>query len=261
MIKNIIKVFFLRLKNQNFSSGNKYRITLKDVFIKLFYSKNDIEIKSVLCGFPRSGTHWIRNVISETTDLYCGSMDDFNFYESSNKIIFPTFKIHARSKLIAKIKMFFYLPPHKFANKFIYIYRDPRDAIISLYNMYNVLKNVNLSQKNFLELYDPIGQYKWEINSWVFNKSKDILVIRFEDLKLNPKNVFHKICNYIDIENKNEYKGIDEFVGQVESNYKKGEIFGWKNKYNEYKFLIDSINDELNNEISHLNYPMLHEES
>ena len=199
----MLKVFLLRLKGDNLGKGKlKYKLTFRDVFIKLFTSRSDFNVLCVMCGFPRSGTHWIRNVVEKSSGLYCPNLEDIDYSKVSVNKKMPVMKIHARSKLVLKIKMFFRLPPHSFQKKYIYVYRDPRDAIISLYNMYNIIKNKNLSQKEFLQIYDPIGQFKWEINSWVLGKkSKNILIIRFEDLKLNSTSTFKQILTFLNIKN------------------------------------------------------------
>lgn len=256
MIKNFIKVLFLRLKGDHLGKGKaKYKITLRDVFFKIFKIKSQFKIECVMCGYPRSGTHWISNVVQKSSDLYSPDYAEIDYKMALDKHI-PLIKIHARSKSVLKLKMFLLLPPHIFKKKYIYTYRDPRDAIISLYNMYNILKNKNLSQKEFLNIYDPIGQYKWEIKSWVLNnKSANVLTVRFEDLKNDTTNIFNKIFSFININENVNYESLNEFVGVVEkNNRKKGAIYGWKENYDEYIDLIEEINKDLSEEIVKLGY-------
>lgn len=253
---NIIKTFLLRIRKQNLAFGkDTYNLNFKDLFVKLFSTKSMFHIDVVLCGFPRCGTHWIRNVVANSIDRYCPTLEDIDYARVRKQKYIPLIKIHARSKFVAKIKMFFLLPPHKAKNKFIYVYRDPRDAIISLYNMYNILKKDNLSQQQFLELYDPIGQYSWEVNSWVLKENKNTLVVRFEDLKQNTNKTFVQILKFIDSSANLNQNAFKELVGQVEnSNRKKGSLYGWKNSYSNYKTLIDQVNLKLSNEIKLLGY-------
>jgi hypothetical protein len=255
IFKNSIKTLFLRINKKNLGYGkSKYTLSLRDFVIKLTQSKYEFEIDVVLCGFPRSGTHWIRNVISKSLKKYCPTLEDIDYSLAIKQYHLPLLKIHARSMLVAKLKMFFLMPPTK-SKKYIYVYRDPRDAIISLYNMYNILKKENLTQDKFLKLYDPIGQYFWEINSWVLNKNKNTLLVKFEDLKFNPKKTFSEILNYIDSNANLNQNSFNELVGQVENNSRvKGVLFGWKDSYSSYKTLIDEINLKLSNEIKLLGY-------
>jgi hypothetical protein len=254
---NLLKVILLKIKGNNLGKGKlKYRLTIKDALVKLFTSRSKFNVSCVLSGFPRSGTHWIRNVIEKSSGLYCPDLADIDYDKVYFSKSLPIIKIHARSNFILKIYMFFKLPPHSFENMYIYTYRDPRDAIISLYNMYNILKNKNLSQKEFLEIYDPIGQFKWEINSWVLcKKRKNILIVRFEDLKLEPAVTFKEIFTFLNIKSVVSNETLNEYVGVVENNdRKKGVISGWKNTYEDYKFLIDEINKKLKQEIIKLKY-------
>lgn len=258
-IGNFVKTLRLNIKGDSLGRGKlKYKLTYNDFIAKLFHKNKKFNISCIMCGFPRSGSHWIRSVIESSSGLYCPSLHEIDYSMIKQKQIIPLFKIHARSKFVVKLKMFFLLPPHDFKNKYIYVYRDPRDAIISLFNMYNILMNKNLSQEQFLKNYDPIGQYKWELNAWVINKTnKNTLVVRFEDLKLNSKENFNEIFKFLNLNIELNDKSLDEFVGVVESNNRpKGQIYGWKKSYKDYKTLIDQINKELKKEINLLTYPI-----
>jgi hypothetical protein len=182
IIKNVVKPLILKIQGKNLGKGN-YTLTIRDLFLKVLSCKSNFSISCVIYGFPRTGTHWVRNVVDKSSEEYCPSLAEIKFDTIIKNQIFPIFKIHARSKFIAKMKMFFLIPLHKFCDKFIYVYRDPRDAIISLYNMYNNRHGGNCKQEHFLKSYDPINQSKWELNSWVLNKktrnNENILIVRF----------------------------------------------------------------------------------
>jgi len=94
----------------------------------------------------------------------------------------------------------------------IYIVRDPRNVITSLkYHFsienYDIAKkmlfsndqaigtklNDNSSERNFLTL---IGSWGAHYNSWK-NTKKNFLLIRYEDLLVNPKNEIEKILLYL----------------------------------------------------------------
>jgi hypothetical protein len=94
----------------------------------------------------------------------------------------------------------------------IYIVRDPRNVITSLkYHFsienYDIAKkmlfsndqaigtklNNNSSERNFLTL---IGSWGAHYNSWK-NTKKNFLLIRYEDLLVNPKNEIEKILLYL----------------------------------------------------------------
>ena len=165
-------------------------------------------------------------------------------------------KTHARNKFIARAKTLWLLPAHNFKGKYIYTYRDPRDAIISLYEMYKKRKNVSaLSFNEFLDFYDPIGQYRWEIESWVLTKHSNVLLVRFEDLKQDPEAGFQKIFDFLNL----TCPISEEFMRKVVNVHDvksrpRATIQGWKNAPEEYKTLIDTISKQLKKEISLLSY-------
>lgn len=213
-----------------------------------------IEIKCILCGFPRTGTHWVRNVVEKSTNRKTHNLYS-QLPESADKTVY-LLKVHARNRLVAKMKMHLKLPPFEFENRYICTYRDPRDAIISLYEMYKHVKGMeNLSIENFVKLYDPLGQYRWEIESWVLPSKSDILLVKFEDLKTNPKLWFKKILDYIDLDAKVLNEQIEERVATADSSARpRGEARGWQNAPPQYEPLIETINNELSDIISRLDY-------
>jgi hypothetical protein len=220
----------------------------------LKWSSPKINIPCIMSGYPRSGTHWIRNVIERSSGAK-------TFEISARKITPATkaiciLKIHARNKWMARAKALWLLPPHNFGGKYIYVYRDPRDAIISLYEMYRKVKDSpDLEPKDFMKLYDPIRQYQWEINAWVLEKHKDVLLVRFEDLKMRPLATFEKIFDYLDIDAPVDCESIGEKVLASDSeNRPRATAYGWKKADPKYQCIIDSVNKELDKEIKLLGY-------
>ena len=222
-------------------------------FIKKY--KSEIYIKCILCGFPRTGTHWIRNVIEKSTgkktyDLY------FNKPTYLDKEVLLC-KIHARNKKIAYLKALWLLPKFNFEGKYIYVYRDPRDSIISMYEMYKKEKKVDyIKPEEYLKVYDPIGQYRWEINSWVINKQKDVYIVKFENLRTNPEDYFKKILNFLNLNYPIANKYIDKLVGTSDKVKRpRGKAYGWRNTKNkDYKVIIDEIQKRLDREIKIIGY-------
>jgi len=96
----------------------------------------------------------------------------------------------------------------------IYIVRDPRNVLSSLINHFSL--NNQLEAKNFLfeegnwlgfkkenkELQVSrfptlISSWKTNYNSWK-RTSKNLLIVKYEDLIVNPKSEFDRIINYIE---------------------------------------------------------------
>ena len=220
----------------------------------LLTSRHKINIGCIMCGFPRTGTHWIKNVISKSTGLKTGDLYGQKPTYSDKTVLL--IKIHARSKRIAYFKAKWLLPPFNFGGKYIYVYRDPRDAIISLYEMYeNKIDQQELSIDDFFRLYDPITQYRWEIKSWVFANHQNLLLIKFEELKRCPEKEFGRIFRFIGLNTTSYAKYINEMVATVDNSERpRGTAYGWKTTLKKYEPIIKKVSTELNREIKLLGY-------
>jgi len=246
---------------RNALSGKSFRsissfVNVKNILLNLVPGKRKLNIHCILCGIPRSGSHWIQNVIEKSAGIK--TFDIYKKIPTSADEEINLIKIHARNKFIANTKARLILPPFKFNNKYIYTYRDPRDVIISLYEMYKVLKKQpNLKENEFLRFYDPIGQYRWEIEKWVIPQHNDVLLVRFEDLKLSPINEFQKIFEYLGLRAQINKETINEIKAATDTKRRpRGALYGWKKTYHQYKELISNINRKLEREIILLNYDL-----
>jgi hypothetical protein len=253
-LANSFKAVKAMISGKSMISGSNFYDSNYPLSKFLSYNKSKIHIRCILCGFPRTGTHWIRNVIENSS-----GEKTFNLYDNKptqNDKNALLVKIHARSKLIAMIKALWLLPPFSFGGKYIYVYRDPRDAIISLYEMYKKEKNnAGLDSKDYLNSQDPIGQYKWEINSWVTKKHNNVLLVKFEDLKISPTSEFQRIFDFLDIKVPVKIKSVNKMVNTEDSSQRpRGTAYGWKNAPKEYSSLISTVSKRLREEIDMLGY-------
>lgn len=218
------------------------------------FHQSKIHIQCIMCGFPRTGTHWIRNVIEKSTNK-----KTFNLYTNkplpSDKDVL-LIKVHARSKFVARVKALWLLPPFDFGGRYIYVYRDPRDSIISMYEMYKKEKEYeDLNADEFLHIIDPIRQYCWEINAWVLQKHKDVLLVKFEDLKNLPSEGFRKIFKFLGLDSPIVDGSIRQMVCSSDSKKRpRGTAYGWKKAPGEYKLIIDTVSNKLEKEIKLLGY-------
>jgi hypothetical protein len=86
--------------------------------------------------------------------------------------------------------------------KTIYIYRDPRDVLLSVQDHGRKIRDAG-ENHTFANLVEFDDAYK-EIKSWInifdaYLKLKDVLILRYEDLLTNPVLTVETICKYIDI--------------------------------------------------------------
>ena len=252
--KNAIKTFKGLLEGETLTPLASFYDARYPLTKFLSFRQPKIYIKCLLCGFPRSGTHWIRNVIEKSTGHKTYNLFNEKPTISDKKILLV--KIHARNKIIANLKARLLLPQYEFGGKYIYVFRDPRDAIISMYEMYKKEKKTEkLTPEDFLKINDSVNQYRWEINAWVFKKHRNVFLVRFEDLKKYPEIYFKKIFEFLDLNYSVVIESISEMVCKSdETERPRGAIHGWKNNENKYKIIIDEVKTKLGKEIELLGY-------
>jgi len=166
---------------------------MKDNYIKIY-------------SHPRSGTHFLEAFLAKNfyrnQDL--SSEGSIYFGHWSNKILLeegePYHKLFG-SHLFPE--------QHKKLFNAIYIYRDGRDVIASLWNSKFYQKDwFGISFSEFLrkeiDWYGGTGQkalpkvnivQHWfnHVDSWVNCNDEDIFILRFEDMKNNPKKAYQDI--------------------------------------------------------------------
>jgi hypothetical protein len=197
------------------------------------------------------------NVIEKSTGENTYNLHKHKPLFSDNNVLLV--KIHARSKFIARSKALWLLPPHIFAGKYIYTYRDPRDAIISLYEFHKHRTGLAfLTPQQFLKDYDPIGQYRREVSAWVLPQHEDVLLVRFETLRQSPQAEFQRIFRYLDLTQAIDTVSVEESVAQAEStNRPRRTAYGWKNAPATYRGLIEMVSSALAKEVRALQYEPL----
>ena len=126
MKKNII--IKNSIKSLNSVISGKAMVSTKNFYDKRypptkFLRKNSekIYLHCIMCGFPRTGTHWIRQVIEKSTGHKTCNMYEGKPTYVDKKVLL--IKIHARSRRIAYVKALLLLPAFKFGGKYIYVYQ------------------------------------------------------------------------------------------------------------------------------------------
>jgi hypothetical protein len=220
----------------------------------LSLKKPTVNIRCILCGFPRSGTAWILNVINHSTAQKTAQIQKRTVTPDDGEICL--IKVHARNRLVARLKTLLILPRHRFGGKYLYVYRDPRDAIISLYEMYKKSRDTpGLTWEEFVRQSDPIGQYKWEIHDWVLKPHENVMLVRYEDLKEDPVTMFGSIFTYLGIDDPVNREVLGHQVGVADAKERpRATAYGWQNAPPEYRHLIGVINNRLAGEIEALGY-------
>ncbi|WP_452227701.1 sulfotransferase domain-containing protein [Lacinutrix sp. MEBiC02404] len=199
---------------------------------------------------PRSGTHFLEAFLAKNfydkEDL--SSNGSIHYGHWSNKILLeegePYHKLFGSHFFPDKTKVF---------NKSIYIYRDGRAVIASLWRteFYNKeWKGMTFSEflRKDLDWYGGPGQkaepnlnivQHWfnHIEAWENNKN-DILFLRFEDMKKNPKKAYLEICKkyYPLLHLKSRmfgFKNFNPINDKVGLKPNAAKINSWENLFNE----------------------------
>ncbi len=222
--------------------------------------KNFIKIYS----HPRSGTHFLESFLAENfyRDENLSSDGPIYYGHWSNKILLETGEPH--HKLFGS---HFFPDKAKINSKSIYIYRDGRDVIASIWNskFYNKeWEGISFSEflRKDLDWYGGLGQkqdvkmnivqhwYK-HVYDWHKVNNENLLILNFEDLKNNPNKLYKKICK--EFFPFKYFKGklvgfgkVDPIKRKVGLAPNKAKINSWETLFNaeDLDFFIKQIPDE-----------------
>ncbi len=220
ILKKLIKKILEKIKTQI-----KRMVGLP---IKKLYKKNDpIVIKTLndkhfpyLISFPRTGSHWLRNIIELyfkkpllLRSFYYGYKKDFLLYHTHD--------------LIDDYNL-----DNVECQRCIYLYRDFPETV------YSYLTYLHLDPFDDKNIEKITLLYAKHLKKWLIDKSiPEKLVIKYEELKKKPEKEFEKICKFfgtsIDVKKLNkilkriDYKTVkkstqDSGVVNLNQEYKSG---------------------------------------
>jgi hypothetical protein len=98
--------------------------------------------------------------------------------------------------------------------KFIYIMRNPIDRIESHYNNALAHRHEELYEPDFNVINNTsminMSKYAMQIDEYYKRFDADnILLLNFEDLKVEPLNLLKKVCQFLDVNPNHEFQGLD----------------------------------------------------
>lgn len=161
-----------------------------------------------LATYPRSGNHWIRNLIEEATHIATGSVyqdkdpihmpEIFSWggYSAKNGCI-GTCRYPKKGDIVAIKTHFPALEASRFDQlnhtKVVRIVRHPLDSFYSYYYYHKEAPSVKYIPYTFVK--EKIKEWKEFQNYW--NREKNVLTIRYEDLLENPQKTLKAVLDYI----------------------------------------------------------------
>lgn len=261
MVKRV--VFQIAESFLNLPIINKYKYLLPKRLFRYYY---DFVTDGYIVSFPKCGRTWLRTLLGKTLQLH---------YNLPDKIILNTTIMALYNNNIPIIKFYHYQSPQikviekldisKLKNKkILFIVRDPRDVIISIYYQF--------TKRDFLYegllhsfIYDSKMQIIKKITSYynhwfaASDEIKDFKFIRYEDLKREPVLTYKSVLSFFDIRYIPEstineairFSSFDNMRRMEIENYFDGAILspGNINDIDSYKTRKGEIGDYLN----HLN--------
>ncbi|KAM9032639.1 sulfotransferase 2A1-like [Sarcophilus harrisii] len=165
----------------------------------------------VIVAYPKSGTHWMIHILSL---IY--SKGDPTWVKSvpswkrspwiETKLNMEMVKNKANSHLFTS-----HLPAHLFPKsyftskaKILYVVRNPRDVLVSLYHLKNHIPSYPLCPsfehffEDFLQGNVPLGSWFDHIKGWLsMRNSEKFLFLTYEELHQNLKVSVENICQFL----------------------------------------------------------------
>lgn len=157
-----------------------------------------------IVSYPRSGNTWTRMLICNL--LYPEEEIDFD----KKEIMIPGFSLK-KSLLIRKLEKPRIITSHQNYQRdwprIIYILRDPRDVMVSLYHYMirgNKIKNkdFNAFVRNYL-IWPGENTWQFHVKSWLLDNqidSKNFLILRYEKMNDDPDEQVEKIARFLKLD-------------------------------------------------------------
>ena len=230
----------------------------------------------VVVSYPRSGSNFLQNVLEVSSGLSQRSL--YIPERNMRELCDYGLKSHAISSDWLADEFSRTTINYKYPEKIIYIYRDPRDVMISFYEFVRHRKRIALDQANFLKkvsyIYatyidkDPVldrknsvepmsvlDAYRLHYKNWMLRSpSSSYYIVKYEDLMTSPEVAFQNIFDFLDLKCSLSAEVLGRKVSQYDDANRKRGVFGWKNNLEKYRAIISSVEEELAEEIKYLTY-------
>nr|XP_012640945.1 sulfotransferase 6B1-like [Microcebus murinus] len=158
-----------------------------------------------LVSYPKSGTHWVAEVIGNIPSAKINLTSPIEFGDISK---FEELKMYSKRRVIPTHLSYDMLPRNikQKQCKIVYIVRNPKDVAVSLFHYYRDNPNLPCIETwpAFLELFlrgDVVyGSWFDHVLSWEEHKdNKNILIISYEEMKKDLSKSIKKMTTFLDI--------------------------------------------------------------
>ncbi len=166
-------------------------------------------------SYPKSGRTWTRYFLSKYLEEKLGREPSLEFDSIfKSRVEWPRLEYlhaHHRKESLKDMKEFAEMLKRRDKNV-VFLARDPRDVLVSLYFQHKkrqkgdpLSKNVDIHEFVRLPRLGAKRLIKY-MNFWYENRNEfgDFLLLRYEDLKENPKKHFGRFIDFLQIDRDNE---------------------------------------------------------
>jgi hypothetical protein len=176
-------------------SKSKIYNAIRKVYPQFGYSESDIYLSS----YPKSGRSWVQFLVANAIELAANEKKVINFKNISDWVSIdypkkPPVESVDVKRMVARHELY-----RGQNTRVIYLIRNPADVMVSYYN-YNIgRKNMNIDSVSHMIRDEEMGIKAWvrHVKSW---ENEVDLLIKFEDLKTDSKNVLKKIIRFLGLE-------------------------------------------------------------
>lgn len=180
-------------------------VELKEFYLKLKKEYGERESDLYVSTFSRSGTTWMQVILYQLTTH--GSMDFEHIFDVSPWILYSAIRNTVPKQVpeprILKTHESMEFFPDTTKGKFIYVVRDGKDVLVSLFHhKRNSCGYKGSFDEHVKEFVDSTEQYNWfdHTRQWLENSSQlPIFIVRYEELKLNFTDSLQKIADFCGI--------------------------------------------------------------
>lgn len=264
-VKSIDHMFYDTVDGVNYYSFNKNgRVKQQLPIVRSLDLRND---DIIMCGYPKSGNHWIFEVLTmilRQNTSFNDRVFHINMLEFLNEEVQAVLNAIPSPRNLNTHLRFQRLPLQVTEKKLkmVYVLRNPKDVAVSMYNMF--INNGPLFTRyqgtfgEFMDLYLK-GEFfwgHWFDHLWSYerfmneNPKHPIFIVSFEKMKEDPVKIIRGLCAFLDkpdliaeeIARVTEFsilknaldngkmKQINSFITQQGKDFifRKGEVGGWK---------------------------------
>ncbi|XP_060590863.1 sulfotransferase 2A1-like isoform X3 [Ruditapes philippinarum] len=183
-------------------------------YVKNFpYEDGDV----LLCSYPKTGTHWTANLLHYL--MYDGPLDDLVSHPPCLIDLFDMDTVQQREgrRIVTSHFPPKSLPIEHFekGGKTVLVFRNPKDAAVSMYHQlirFKMLGEFKLSWNSYIDYWVDgkmlMGSFFDYYNKWQkYLEEKpdlDVLIVQYEDLKMDSLNQLRRIQTYLGLSHSDE---------------------------------------------------------